>query len=139
MSAREFLERLRGVKQTGPARWLARCPSHDDKRPSLSVRELPDGRVLAHCFGGCGIDDVLGSVGLEMQALFTEKLLTSDNSRVPRIPAADILRAVAHEIEVVAIGANEIDGGPGLNEVDRARFRLAIERLRKAATVANGH
>lgn len=31
---------------------IARCPAHDDGRPSLSVRD-GDTRVLFHCFAGC--------------------------------------------------------------------------------------
>jgi len=31
-----LLARLDGVKRTGPDRWIARCPAHDDKRPSLA-------------------------------------------------------------------------------------------------------
>ena len=31
---------------------IARCPAHDDGRPSLSIRD-GDTRVLFHCFAGC--------------------------------------------------------------------------------------
>ena len=33
-------------------RWIARCPAHEDRSPSLSISER-DGRILAHCFAGC--------------------------------------------------------------------------------------
>jgi len=52
MSATPVLDRLDKVKQTGPDRWIACCPAHDDKSPSLAVRELDDGRILLHDFGG---------------------------------------------------------------------------------------
>ena len=55
MTAATFLDRLDGVKRTGAGRWLARCPAHDDKRASLAVRELDDGRVLVHDFAGCAV------------------------------------------------------------------------------------
>ena len=45
MSADVLLSILEGVKRTGPGRWMARCPAHGDKSPSLSIRELDDGRV----------------------------------------------------------------------------------------------
>jgi putative DNA primase/helicase len=32
--------------------WMAKCPAHDDKNPSLSIREV-DGKVLLHCHAGC--------------------------------------------------------------------------------------
>lgn len=32
--------------------FLAKCPSHDDRSPSLSLRDV-DGKVLLHCHAGC--------------------------------------------------------------------------------------
>ena len=32
--------------------WMARCPAHHDRLPSLSIREC-DGRVLVYCHAGC--------------------------------------------------------------------------------------
>ena len=46
------LDLLEDVRQTGLDQWMARCPSHEDKTPSLSIREGDDGRVLLHCFAG---------------------------------------------------------------------------------------
>jgi hypothetical protein len=39
------------------------CPAHDDRHPSLSVREGDDGRVLAHCFAGCTPEEVFSAIG----------------------------------------------------------------------------
>ena len=44
--------RLRDVRRVGGG-WLARCPAHDDREPSLSVAEGEGHRVLLHCFAGC--------------------------------------------------------------------------------------
>ena len=35
------------------SRHLVRCPAHDDKTESLSIRETPEGKILIHCFAGC--------------------------------------------------------------------------------------
>src|SRR5262249_53520403 len=50
-SAAEITESL-GGRRAG-AGWLARCPVHEDTRPSLSIRDSPEGRLLVHCFAGC--------------------------------------------------------------------------------------
>lgn len=96
-TAARLLERLDLVRSTGPGRWLARCPSHDDGSPSLSIRELGDGRLLLHDFGGCDVDDVVAAVGLEISNLFPPRLPTGVYSR-PRerhpFPASDILKAL---------------------------------------------
>ena len=72
MSADQLLARLEGVRSTGQGRWIARCPAHDDRSPSLSVRELSDGRVLVHCHAGCGATDIVDSIGLSLTDLFPD-------------------------------------------------------------------
>jgi hypothetical protein len=72
VSAKALLDRLHRIKQTAPGRWIAACPSHPDRRPSLSIREVDDGRVLIKCFAGCGAIDVLDSLGLSWAALFPD-------------------------------------------------------------------
>ena len=104
MSAETLITRLHGVKNTGPNRWLARCPAHDDLSPSLSITDR-DGRVLLHCFGGCETEDVLGAVGLRFSDIMPERL---DDARPAPIPALQILEAVAHEITVAAFLAQEL-------------------------------
>lgn len=55
------------AKQVGDNRWMARCPAHDDRSPSLSIRESTQGKVLVHCFSGCpneAVIDALRSMGL---------------------------------------------------------------------------
>lgn len=49
----------------------ARCPAHDDHRPSLTVdwRDNP-GRVLVQCHQGCATDDVVAALGLELRDLY---------------------------------------------------------------------
>jgi putative DNA primase/helicase len=63
-----LLGRLEGVRPAGPNSWVARCPAHDDRNPSLSV-SVKEGRVLIHCFAGCSPDAVLGAVGLTWKDL----------------------------------------------------------------------
>jgi putative DNA primase/helicase len=36
--------------------WVAKCPCHDDRKPSLSIKEGEDGRLLMNCFAGCGCE-----------------------------------------------------------------------------------
>ena len=70
-------EVLRHLENLGPVRrlgknWSARCPVHDDKRPSLSVALGKDGRVLLHCHAGCKFEDILDALGLEPRDLFEQ-------------------------------------------------------------------
>lgn len=54
----ETLARGLGGRRTG-ATWLACCPAHDDREPSLAIRDGDDGRVLVHCHAGCDQRDVI--------------------------------------------------------------------------------
>jgi hypothetical protein len=47
-----------GGKPSGNG-WLARCPAHDDKEPSLSLSDS-EGRILLHCHAGCPQEAVIG-------------------------------------------------------------------------------
>ena len=64
MSIETLVSRLDGIKETGPGRYLSRCPAHDDRSPSLAIKDGDDGRVLLHCFAGCETEDVLSAIGL---------------------------------------------------------------------------
>lgn len=138
MSAGNLISRLDRVKRTGAGRWQARCPAHDDKGPSLSVRELDDGRVLVHCFAGCEVHAVLSAVGLSFDEMFPPRDLGHHAKREGRpFPAADILRAVAFEALVVAVAGSAMLAGEPFNVFDRDRLFLAVSRI-QAALEAGG-
>ncbi len=42
--------------------WVACCPAHADKNPSLSIDEGPNGKVLLHCHAGCTQDEVIDAL-----------------------------------------------------------------------------
>jgi len=64
-----LLVRLEEVKRVGPSSWMARCPAHDDRNPSLSV-SVKEGKLLLHCFAGCPAEAVLSAVGLSWRDLW---------------------------------------------------------------------
>jgi hypothetical protein len=132
-NAELILSRLDKVKQTGDGRWTACCPAHEDKSPSLAVRELDGGRVLLHCFAGCETPDVLAALGLDMNDLFLEgaKAHHAKPERRP-FPAADVLRCVANEALIVAAGAVNLPAG----HPDRERLITAAARQQAAANAA---
>lgn len=123
---------LAEVRRTGPGRWSAICPAHADRRPSLSVRELDDGRVLLHCFGGCGVDEVVAGLGLRMEDLFPPRRDRAPGSGAPRDrrpwSAGDLLRVAHFEAMVVLVVAADLLAG---RPADR-------ERLLQAAQVMTG-
>ena len=52
---------------------ITRCPAHEDRTPSLSVREGDDERVLVNCFAGCSAEQICEAVGLSLSDLMPAK------------------------------------------------------------------
>ena len=69
MSADVIAHALGGRKMGG--RWMARCPAHDDRTPSLSIREAADGKVLVRCHAGCEQEHVIEA--LRSRGLWTDR------------------------------------------------------------------
>ena len=63
-----LVERLH-AKRSGDG-WKAKCPVHDDRDPSLSIREGSDGRALIKCHAGCQTNDILAAIDLKPRDLF---------------------------------------------------------------------
>ncbi len=60
MNAETIAKALGGRKAGGG--WMARCPSHDDREPSLSIRDADDGKVLVRCHAGCYQGQVIAAL-----------------------------------------------------------------------------
>jgi len=131
-----LLSHLDKVKPTAKGCFIARCPAHEDKSPSLTIRELDDGRVLLHCFGGCSVHEVLDAVGLDMAALFPPREIQHGKPERRPFPAADVLRAIGFESLVVCAAAATMMSGEAFTQVDRDRLILATERIQAGLTAA---
>ena len=136
MSVDNLLSHLDKVKRTGDGKYQSRCPAHDDRGPSLSIRETEDGRVLLHCFAGCSVHDVLASVGMEINDLFPPSEIQHGKPERRPFPAADVLRAIGFEALVVAAAGVSLLAGEPFRPVDRERLILAVHRIQSAMTAA---
>ena len=140
MTTDALLSRLDAVRETGRGRWIARCPAHDDRKASLAIREVDDGRVLIHCFAGCSVEEILGAIGLTFDALFPERALDHHRARERRpFPAADVLACVSAESLIVALAASDIVKGKPISDADQSRIMLAASRIEAARELANGY
>lgn len=130
MALDQLLSRFDGVKRTGKDGFVALCSAHEDKRPSLSIRELSDGRILLHCFAGCDVQSILAAVDLEFDALFPERAIDAHYKQERRpFPATDVLRAIAFEAQVVSLAALDMAHGRTLSDEARKRLLLANQRI----------
>ena len=57
----EVMAQALGGRRAGSA-WMARCPGHDDRVPSLAIDERSDGTVLVCCHAGCSQHAVINAL-----------------------------------------------------------------------------
>lgn len=57
----ETLAKALGGRRTGAA-WMARCPAHEDREPSLSIADARCGKVLVRCHAGCDQHEVIAAL-----------------------------------------------------------------------------
>ena len=66
----EAIAKALGGRKAGSG-WTARCPAHDDRTPSLSIRDADDNKVLVRCHAGCDQECVI--MALRTRGLWAEK------------------------------------------------------------------
>jgi putative DNA primase/helicase len=98
----EFIAKALGGFRTG-AGWMARCPAHDDRKPSLSLRNSDSGMVLVRCHARCEQEQVIAA--LRSRGLWTERGLRSYSR-----PAASPI----------------VERRPGQDDAKRSKDALAI-------------
>lgn len=78
------------------------CPSHEDRLPSLSVKEGEAG-VLVYCHAGCTVHEVVAALGLEVADLFDDSDWQPDpdytpTSRYPYIPPPEFIEVEGQRV-----------------------------------------
>jgi hypothetical protein len=136
MSVDILLQRLSKVKAVGHGRWIAACPAHSDKTPSLAVREADGGKILLHCFSGCSVHEVLAAVDLDFGALFPARPIEHGKPERRPFPAVDVLKAIAFEATITMVAAADLAAGKQPSETDRERLLIAISRIEQALVAA---
>lgn len=131
-----LLSKLDKVKRTGDGRWVACCPSHKDKSPSLSIREQGDA-VLIHCFGGCSAASVLQAVGMDFADIFPPRESASPANRAA-FHALDALKCLADDAMLVAIAARMVANGEAVADTDIKALIEASTRANRAYRLCGG-
>lgn len=129
MSPQEWigiLEQRFHCKKTGRNSWMARCPAHDERTPSLHITMKDDGRLLIHCHGQqCSPHDIVAATGADLGALFPD-------DRDKHYRAETRKRDITVDEMVLAICDSDRKKGIRLSDADKRREREAFVRLRAA-------
>lgn len=150
LSASRPIERLLGsIASARPLGrgWIARCPAHDDREPSLAIAEGDDDRVLLHCFAGCTAQEIVSALGLSVSDLFGERDGASDaGGHRRRLPVSTqvtywraALAVLDRESLIVLLAARQLAAGLNLDDADQARLGAASARISDARQVLRAH
>lgn len=105
----------------------------------MTVRQLPDGRTLMHCFAGCETAAILDALGLTFSDLFPEPLTRESLPRTRGgIGAHEALQCLRTESAIVAITASDVASGKALSAVDADRAATAAGRIASALEAMHG-
>jgi len=131
MSVEAILMMLEGVKSSGTNRWMALCPVHGDRSPSMGIKECDDGTVLMNCFA-CGANGVEIA---EAAGVSSSELFPPDSSR-PAGPNREQRATIETDKVVMLIYEADKNGGREQSLADYRRYKLAKERY--AAMTSRG-
>jgi hypothetical protein len=134
----KLLDILQSAKPSGRNRWMAQCPAHEDKSPSLSIRQFDDDAVRVKCFAGCTTAEILASVGLNPSDLFPQNDLPKDypfqRPHPKPIPYREILTNLREDLLALSIGFAQLKQGHMLKLEDLERLDTAALRCYAIAT-----
>lgn len=133
-----ILSRLEKVRSTGRGTWIACCPAHDDRSPSMTLRECDDGRILAHCFGGCDIGAIVDAVGLGWDEWFPDKPQEFARPIRRPFPVGDVLEALAGDSMLIAVTVANMAHGEKIAPEDYVALVSAAGRIQEARRLAFG-
>ncbi|MDP1906617.1 MAG: DNA primase [Pseudomonadota bacterium] len=133
MSIETLLSKLDKVRRTGPDRWIASSPTRPDKHPSMTIRALPDGRILLYDHGGDGVHEILAAIGMDMADLFPPRMDAPGPGKPHRerrpFDPLDVLRVLDFETTIILRYGCGMARGESVAEHDLERLRTAVSRI----------
>lgn len=135
MIADNLLSRLHKVKRNGANKWMACCPAHDDRTPSLAIRVTDDNRILIHCFAGCDPLSILNAISMGMADL--QPRLTADQYHPFAFAKVEMAQRKKQQEElrrhqtIIALANDDIKQGKPLSQSDIEELRRSVKYMRE--------
>jgi hypothetical protein len=127
--ANSLISRLENVRRTGQGKYLACCPAHDDKHPSLAIKQTDDGKILIHCFAGCEADSIVGAVGLELSDLMPDNPTYKRGGKPPKFNRYELFDRVLFESTILLVAIRQLFDGTPLTDDDMQRVKKAEQTI----------
>jgi hypothetical protein len=131
----QVLQRLDSPRPTGRDRWRVACPvCGGGNRSTLSVGVGDGGAVLLKCFkSGCGPDEIVGALGLELADLFPRQdgpgAGGASLRRRAMLSPRQAINLIEFECLLVWTAAFNLAHGYALTPDDLQRLHLAGQRI----------
>ena len=113
-----LLSRLEKVKSNGSSKWLACCPAHPDKSPSLGIKLTDDDKILIKCFSGCSVVEIVTAVGLDLSDLMPESVDYKKGTKPPRFNKYELFDLILHHAIILELAIGDLLSGDLLSEAD---------------------
>lgn len=137
-----LLARLGGVKKTGTGKWVAKCPTRNERTASLSIKQTDDGRILFHDFGGDDTASILSALGLNWVQLMPPHLRRDKRAFTPAErqghDAQAALNALHTAALIVRICANKLADSHPFTAADRHALRQSQHDIEQAFNAVRG-
>ena len=131
-----FVNKLQKVQSRGRDSYVACCPAHDDKNPSLKL-DLKGEKILIKCWSGCSTEDILGAVGMHFDDIFPDRPIYQRSSgKQPALSSADALRIIKYEAMIIWMYGQDLRNKKTPTDEDHNRFTVAITRVKDAMEAA---
>ena len=121
MSIDILLSRLEKVKPNGNGKYLACCPAHNDKSPSLGIKQDDNGKILIHCFSGCAAPDIVSAVGMQLSDLMPDNPTYKKGAKPPKFNKYELFDLLVHESIILSLGIRQLLNLEDLSQVDLLR------------------
>lgn len=132
------------ARETGPGKWIVRCPAHDDGNPSLHLAVNQEGKAGVKCYAGCSGEAVLAAIGLKLRDLYQHPGSSPSTkpkraARRKRISLADLVEAKRLPREfLLDVGLHDLpQGGVGVYYRDAAG-KVVATKSRTALRAGDG-
>lgn len=135
-----FVSRLSKARRTGNDSWIGCCPAHEDKSPSLTVREADEGMLLVHCFAGCSIDAIAGALGFSVSDLMPDKPADEirKSRKIPFSPS-DVLACAKNDAALLYVVMCDLSKGIALTSKQIEAAKKAAARIYSAANMGGAN
>ena len=130
MFLNEILERFENVKPQGKG-FMVRCPAHDDRINSLSIKQRGN-KILLKCHAGCDTESILGILGLSMSDLFEPDIYqnktTTKTTANPKPKPQDIPPSQAQQSKIIETYDYKDENGKLVHQTVRYEPKKFLQR-----------